>query len=331
MRAAAKSVLVGLMLVGVGPFLAQEGVDLRYLFALRGERGSGPSGTVWLYHSSWYGLHRFRLATIERGRARIRLSEARMRSEVQPHPNTEAYVIVLEFPGKRWYRTPDLEPATLLSNLPTHLNALGTARPGPRGKTVLALPAPAKRRLTLQHEDGQPAANLDVPISIYLYDRNHCGYHAGLDLGTFRTDLAGVIEVSAPLVPLYVKLPFYERRGDGPAGPAYWARIGLKTGAEPNLTLRQAWDLPEEQLELQIRGRDGTPVVGATLNQLIRTTECGAWSGPAGVTDGMGVARVRIAPAATERLWVEKDGRQRDLTPEELRALFAQRRLTLVW
>ena len=332
MRAAARSFLmaIGLILAGTAPSFAQEAIDLRYRFVLQG-KGAGPSGALWLYHYSWYGLAKFKLATIERGRARLRLSEARLWSEIQPHPNTEAYVLVLECPGRRWYRTPDLDPATLLRDLPTRLNALGAARPSPRGETALVLPASARRRITLEHEDGRPAVDLDVPVSIYLYDRNHCGRHTGLDLGTVRTDAAGTVEIAAPPVPLYLNVRFYERRGEGPAGAAYWAKTGLKTGAERDVVLRRAWDLPEEHLELHAHGPDGSPLAGATVVQAIRTTECGAWSGPVGVTDATGVARVQIAPATTERLWLEKDGRTRPLSIEELRVLFSQRRITLRW
>jgi hypothetical protein len=311
---------------------AKKGIDASYQFAIGDRSRPVRSGIVWLYHYSWYGLHSYKLATIEDGVTHIRLTEEELESEVKPHSDTEAYVLVLQLPPNLWYRTRDIAPDSLWGDLLPGLNALGTARVSPSGETLVVLSAPTLRQLVLQHEDGRPAVNLEVPVSIYLYDRNHCGHHRGLPLGTFLTDRNGAIEFPASPLPLYLDIRFYDRQGESPAGPAYSAVVGLKSSSEPDIVLRRAWNLPVQELEVRVLDSDGSPLQGLSVNQEIRAGECGAWWGQVAQTDAEGAARLAIAPAVTERLWLSnREGTERPLTEAELKALFAQRRLVFTW
>jgi hypothetical protein len=166
------------------------------------------------------------------------LTEEELESEVKPHSDTEAYVLVLQLPPNLWYRTRDIAPDSLWGDLLPGLNALGTARVSPSGETLVVLSAPTLRQLVLQHEDGRPAVNLEVPVSIYLYDRNHCGHHRGLPLGTFLTDRNGAIEFPASPLPLYLDIRFYDRQGESPAGPPGRASLLSSRRAEVQLGAR---------------------------------------------------------------------------------------------
>ncbi len=310
--------------------LAQQDIDLRYRFAI-GE-GSAPlaAGSVWLYHYVWGGLGSFKLADIENGQARIRLSKQRLEAEIRRPAHPGSYVIVLSLPGGLWRRTADLNAASLFTGFAAALNALGQSHSVPSGETVLVLPSLAKRRLTLQFEDGRPAAGREVLVSIYVSAENHCGVHQGLDLGAFRTDASGTIEVTAPLVDLNLNAPHYELEGGGPAGPAYWAASDLRIGSSPREVIRRAWELPRRDYALQVVKPDGSPAVGVSVSQTLRTRDCGARSGGVGQTDAAGVARFQLIAPATDALQLIAAGLpSQDLSEAELRELFSKGRLTV--
>jgi hypothetical protein len=87
-----------------------------------------------------------------------------------------------------------------------------------------------------------------------------------------------------------------------------------------------------QELEVRVLDSDGSPLQGLSVNQEIRTGECGTWWGQVAQTDAEGAARLAIAPAVTERLWLSnREGTERPLTEAELKALFAQRRLVFTW
>ncbi len=326
------SLIIGLMFTGARQAPTRQEVYLLYRFAIGSEKTPIPSGTVWLYGSAWGNLERFKLAMIKNGRAQIHLSERILQSK-QPSSPTEAYVVVLELSKGRWYRTADIEPERLLRDLPKILNTLGKAKAYPSGETLLVLPPLSKRRITFQSEDGKPVVGLEVRVSIYLHDRNHCGFHSGLPLGRFRTNTKGEIESKSPLVPLYLdELEYYQRIKENELGPEYEAMIGLKIGTEPNVWVREAWELPEKKFELRVQKADGTPVAGVLISQKLRSYECGVWSGTIGETDALGTARVQFAPEETELLTLlTKDRKIRELTDEELKELFSKGRITLKW
>jgi hypothetical protein len=162
------------------------------------------SGAIWLYSFSYYGLQQLKLAAIENGVALVPLDLERLKRELDPHPNTDGYVVALQIGEHLWYRTRDIAADALWTDLPGAVNSLGQARSSKAGETELVLTNPTHRHVTLLYLDGRPAANADVAVSIYLWNYNHCVVHMGLPLGKFRTDKIGTIDVMAPLVALYL-------------------------------------------------------------------------------------------------------------------------------
>jgi hypothetical protein len=67
---------------------------VRYRFAIGDLSLSVWSGSVRLYSYPWYGLQSTKLADIQDGVAAIPRDMERIRRELNPHPNTEAYVIL---------------------------------------------------------------------------------------------------------------------------------------------------------------------------------------------------------------------------------------------
>lgn len=257
--------LVALLLVAA---FAQEPPRQRYLISIDAESSTISCGKVWLYSYSRYGLQKLKLADIENGRAVLPLGTENLKRDLKPNTTTEAYVLVVQIGEHQWYRTPNISPTVIWTNLPGLLNSLGRATALSSGETRLILPSQAKRHITMLHPDGLPAANADVRVSVYLYDSNHCGWHEGLPLGTFRTDARGTIEVPAPLVALYLDgISYYENVGTGPGGVAYSHNIGLKTGTAENLVLKQHWELNKndsllEEVELRVLTATGRPRPG---------------------------------------------------------------------
>jgi len=131
---------------------------------------------------------------------------------------------------------PRIPPDGFWTDLAGAVRSLGITKELPTGETQLILPVPGRRHVTLLYPDGRPKPDLDLNISIYLWDQNHCGFHEGLPSGRFRTDAKGTIQVLAPLVPLYIDgLEDYVYRGTGPAGPAYASNMGMKIPADQNV------------------------------------------------------------------------------------------------
>jgi hypothetical protein len=208
------------------------------------------------------------------------------------------------------------------------------------------LPAPTKRHITLLYPDGRPAVNDDITLSIFVWNGNHCGVHEGLPLGTFRTDKTGTIEVLAPLVALYLDgISYYERVGTGPAGITYSSNSGLKTGPEESLVLKEQWNFTDaddllEDVELRVLTRDGRPRKDVDVYGNWRTNTCGGGD-RIGRTDSSGLAQIRVDPSVTGlELMIggpysagdpTANANSRDLTDEELRELFAKRKVTIRW
>jgi hypothetical protein len=318
---------------------AQQPQELRYRFAIGDRSRRVSSGSVWLYSCSWYGLQSTKLANIENGLAKIPLDTEKIRHSLNPHPNTDAYVLVLQFPQNIWFRSPDVSPESIWKDLGQGLNRLGQSNALADGETLLILPAPVKRRITLLHEDGRPAVRELVSVSIYLYDSNHCGFHTGLPLGNHFTDGAGTIEIAAPLVPLYLdNIRYYESEGQGPAGQAYELNIGLKLGSEPAVVARKAWefsgipDLPEQEVDLFVLDSRGTPLPDVNVEETLRAHTCGAVNGSIGRTDSAGKVHVRLVPQVVAKLELSRPNeRPRSLSVDELQELFAMRTLAIKW
>jgi hypothetical protein len=274
--------LVGLLSNGLA--LAQEPPEKQYTISIGTASEKVSSGTIWLYSYSYYGLQKLQLATIQNGLARVPMGTEKLKRELDPHPNTDGYVVALQIGDHLWYRTPDISTGRFWSDLPGAVNSLGRATALSAGETQLILPSATKRHITLLYPDGRPAANANITVSIYLWDNNHCRGHMGLPLGAFRTDKQGTIEVRAPLVALYLEdIFYYENAGAGPAGVAYSNNFGLKLGAEEQIVLKERWQLTDddyllEEFELRVltdtgRPRPGVNVYGKLEHQHVR--RCG--------------------------------------------------------
>lgn len=174
------------------------------------------------------------------------LDSDRIKQELNPHPNTDGYVLVVQVGEHQWYRTPDILPDYFWAGLPGSIGLLGKATPLGTEETQLVLPALSKRRLTLLYPDGRPKANTPLAVSLYLWNGNHCGFHLGLPLGIVRTDAGGAFEVQSQLIPLYLDIEYLEEAGHGPAGLAYSANFGLKTGSSQSVVLRKVWEFPRD-------------------------------------------------------------------------------------
>ena len=265
-RAHATFIAARILLALLTPLLiplasAQTPPQQRFVISMGTPSEKLVSGTLWLYSYSWYGLQQYKLAAIQNGLAFVPLDIDRLKREANPHPNTDAYVVVIQAGEHLWYRTPDIPPDAFWTDLPRAIRSLGSTTQLPTGETQLILPTPARRHITLQYPDGRPKANLDLTVSIYLWDFNHCGGHTGLPLGTFRTDAKGNIEVQAPLIPLYLdRLDYYEYGGDtSPAGPAYSHNIGMKIPADETVVIKVAWQVVEFAAQLQVLTSSGRP------------------------------------------------------------------------
>jgi hypothetical protein len=304
------------------------------------------SGTIWLYSYSWYGLQRIQLAEIQSGRASLPLDTGRLRRELDPHPNTDGYVVVLQIGEHLWYKTPNIRPDALWSDLSSAVSSLGRAVASSTGETQLILTPPVQRHITLLYPDGHAAANAEITASIYLWDTNHCGFHEGLPLGNFRTNKTGTIEVLTPLGALYLDgISYFQEVGSGPAGVAYSHNTGLKTGLEKNLVLKEKWELTEndylfDDVEVLVLTAGGLPRKDVDVYGNWLTNTCGG-ADRIGQTDSSGVAHIRVDPSfGGLELMVggpysagdpDAQGKSRDFTDAELGELFSKHKVTIRW
>jgi len=323
------------------PAFGQSPAQAKYLVSIGTPSEKIVSGIVWLYSYSWYGLDQYKLAAIRNGVALVPLDIDRLKREVDPHPNTDAYVVVIQAGEHLWFRTPDIPSDSFWADLPGAVRLLGSTTGLPTGETQLVLAAPARRHIILLYPDGRPKSNLDLSVSIYLWDRNHCGFHEGLPLGSFRTDASGAIEVLAPLVPLYFDgLEFYESHGIGPAGPAYSSNIGMKISDDEAVVSKVAWAVPEFVVQLQVLTPAGRPRPNVDVYGNWSTNTCGGHDRIAG-TDARGLARLDLDATFTALTLIvggpygpgdpEGDKNTRELSDVELRELFSRHKLTIRW
>ena len=93
--------------------------------------------------------------------------------EVKPPSNTTAYVMVLEFPGMRWYRSADLEPRRVLRDWRPALDTLGTIQESShKSVRTVMLPVLPVRRFRLVSPEGEPLVHQPIPVSIYVFTEN---------------------------------------------------------------------------------------------------------------------------------------------------------------
>jgi hypothetical protein len=338
---AARVLVTLLMSLLVLPAFAQPPQQQKYVVSIETAPNKLVSGTLWLYSYSWYGLEQYKLATIQNGLFVAPLDVDRLKREADPHPNTEAYVVIIQAGEHLWFRTPDIAPDRLWTNLREAIRLLGSTTDLATGETQLILPAPVKRHLIVLYPDGRPRTNFDLDVSIYLWDQNHCGVHEGLPLGKFRTDAKGAIEVLAPLVPLYLDgLEYYMPDGTGPAGPAYSDNTGLKVSADDTVVVRVAWDVPEFAVELRVLTAAGRPRRGVDVYGNWSTNTRGGHDRMAR-TNAAGTVRIDLDATFTALTLIiggpysaadpEGDKNTRDLTDAELHELFSKHKLTIRW
>jgi hypothetical protein len=333
--------------------LAQTPTRHRYVVSIDGESSRNSSGAVWLYSYSGYGIQKVKLADIVAGTALVRADIEELIRELNPAPSTEVYVLAIQIGERLWYRTPNISPKVIQSDLIGSLNSLGRVTALPAEETALTLPTPVNHRITMLYPDGRPAAKADIEVSVYFYDQGHCGGHEGLPLGTFRTDDKGTFTVLAPLVPLFIdNVTYFEDDGAGPAGKAYSQITGLKLDPAPATELKKRWDLTDEDsllddFELRVLNGKGLPIKGVDISWEERRNLCGGgqhW----GETDSRGFARMQLIPEIIESFTLMRSngeasvtagefealkskGMVRDLTDAELRTLFTQHKLTIRW
>ena len=338
---AADVFLVLLSALLIRPASAQPPQEQKYRISIGTEAERLPSGTLWLYSYSWYGLQQFKFAAIQDGLAVVPLDIARLKREADPHPDTSAFVVVIQAGEHRWYRTPDISPKDFWADLPGAIRSLGKTTNLPGGETRLTLPQFSRRRITLLDPSGRPKANTDLTASIYLWDQNHCGFHQGLPLGGFRTDAKGTIEVLAPLVPLYLDgLQYFEEAGIGPAGPAYSDNTGLKIAADQNVVNQVAWQVPQFTVQLQVLALSGRPRAHVDVYGNWNTNTCGGHDRMA-ETDAKGIVQLDLDATFTALTLMiggpysaddpEAGKNTRELTGAELRELFSKHKLTIHW
>lgn len=268
-----------------------------------------------------------------------------LKREVKPHPNIDAYVLVIQTGEHQWYRTQDIAPKDFWENLSRTIQSLGKTTTLPTGEIQLILPSLTKRHITLRYPDGRPKSDTDLTVSVYLWDSNHCGVHTGLPLGTFRTDEKGTLEVLAQRVPLYIDgLHYYHIVGTGPAGLAYSSNVGLRLGHEETIVSREQWELKSGDsiaVDIQVLNHLGRPRKNVSIFGNWNTNGCGGGD-RIGRTDANGIAaRIHLDPTYTALSLNIGDlysadnpksaANTRDITGAELRELFSRHKLTIRW
>jgi hypothetical protein len=330
-----------LILLLVRPSAAQPPLEARFVIAVGNSSARVSSGTLWIYSYSWYGLQQYKLADIRQGRAVMSLDVDRLKREVDPHPNTDAYVLVVQTGEHTWFRSSDIPADGFWKDLPGAVRSLGSAAELTGGETQLILPALARRHITLLDLEGHPKTDFEIDLSVYLWDRNHCAYHEGLALGRFRTDAKGTVEVIAPLVPIYLdSLQYYLPIGTGPAGPAYSSDSGMKIPAEQNTIVKAAWEVPRFTADLTVVTPEGEPRPHVDVFASWGTNTCGGGDRIA-ETDASGTVQLSLDATITALTLIQggpysasdpdRERNTREVSDDELRELFRQQRLSIRW
>ena len=320
----------------VTPTAVPAPLDLRYRIVVGAHAAPALTGHVWLYAVRPSSVTRRMLATIVDGRTHIELTAADLANgwsgeDWETEGNPETYFVAIELPGNQWYRSSAFGFYGLWGELSEQVNELGTTTP--RGEeTLLQLPAPRQRRVVLQFPDGRPASGLTVRVAIDFAVLGRCEIHEGIDVGTFHTDGGGALTFRAPLMQLYLDIPYFVKTE---TGRYCREEHGINIEPEDSVVLQQLWEVhaSDRDFVLTVRNAEHQPVSGVdVVHTLCIVNCCGANYGTLATTDGAGVAHVRFAPETTDNLRLEiAGGEERELSEAELRLLFTTGRLTITW
>lgn len=316
------------------PSFAQTSIAKTLIVSVETPANTMASGTLWLYHFSWYGLERYKLSDIRAGVATVPLDVERLKREVNPHPNVDAFVVVVQAGEHLWFRTPNIEPDAFWADISGAVSLLGKTTQLPIGQTLVVLDPPVKRRIAIRYSDGWPKADLALSVSVYLWDRNHCAHHDGLPLGDFRTNVFGEIEVVSPLVPLYLD-DFEYFTVEDPKNPKELTdNIGRKLPADQNIEIKTELELRRFPVELRVLTPDGRPRPNVGIDILWSTNRCGGLDN-VNATDEDGYFRSNFdATIFGVTLDVPGPGDERvlrELTSAEFDELVTKGRLTVRW
>jgi hypothetical protein len=228
------------------------------------------------------------------------------------------------------YLSPPLVAKNLGKDWPTALVQIGRLTGGD-----LVLPVPTRRTIRLIYPGGRPLAGARGHISLYGSSENHCGVAVGIDLGAFTTNTDGAFAVVAPNSSLALSIGYFEEEADGPAGVAYSARQDVIVGAEPMITVKRLWTLPQCDYVLRCQTAKNQPIAHAHLTACMNFDGCGAGCGPirAPESDAAGTIRFRAEDLREMRSLtvVSIEGKERNPTDAEMHDLLSTYRVNLRW
>jgi hypothetical protein len=315
------------------------------------------SGEVWLIAHQWGRYPRVLVATIQNGtlehvsewsskmagwdqadeyKLLVAVSD-RLAPPRELRTTDETYRMfkpefVREFPYL--YLSDPLGSAQQGQDWPAALSRMGVTTNG----RTLTLPRPGRRTIRLLYPNARPLAGKSIAVSLFGTRSNHCGYPAGVPVGTFRTNSGGRISFTATSGPLALaETSYFEEESAGPAGVRFVLQGAVVTGYEADMTLRKWWDLPTRSYVLTVRTAAGQPLVGARLIGCLCNNVCGAVCGPipvkGAVSDHLGrlpfeapdlrsMENIRVVNAA---------GEEKALSEPDLRQLMTTLRLTFTW
>ena len=202
--------------------------------------------------------------------------------------------------------------------------------------TGLVLPLPLKRTIRLLHPDGTPLISAIVPVALYGSSQNHCGAAVGVWLGTYATNAAGELCLTATAAPLMLVQFYWSEEPGGPTGTALAGRGDLDVGTEQEITVRKLWTVPEYDYVISLHFGSEPPSGHFRLDGCLFDAGCGSGCGPlpeVGPLDRSGSFRFR---AHDLRQWrslsvVSGDGTERKLTDDEMRELLTTHHVKVSW
>jgi hypothetical protein len=312
------------------------------------------SGEIWLIANRWGAYPSVLMATINNG-------DLHAREGIQFPPYWEQafnYKVLVAVSDQPATSAPPLSEdfAYLASGRPQYLNRFPDIYLSPPlpaqgfGKNweealeaightsgdVLILAPPARRTIRLEHLDGKPFVDTEVPVSMYGSNENHCGAPVGIELGTFKTDAKGQISFVATNSSLALSKGFFEQKSGGPAGTMFTFVPYVIVDGDQDITVKRLWELPQHDYVVWLRESDNQPIAHAHFTACNNFEGCGEGCGPlfgALESNGLGVMHFRHEDLREMRslTLVSAGGQKRDLTDSEMNELLTTHQLHLVW